>query len=111
MVGMTDFHDDDDYRSRPRARPDPPRSANRQARDSQKRDSQADRGRAPDDELDDWPDEDSDLPDEEQDDLPRRAKQGSSRGETRRDTLMNQRLRVARGEEPDSDFFEDDFDE
>ncbi|HEX9440215.1 MAG TPA: DUF4230 domain-containing protein [Roseiflexaceae bacterium] len=108
---MTDFHDDDDYRSRPRARPDPPRSANRQARDSQKRDSQADRGRAPDDELDDWPDEDSDLPDEEQDDLPRRAKQGSSRGETRRDTLMNQRLRVARGEEPDSDFFEDDFDE
>src|SRR4051812_35910451 len=64
-AGMTDFHDDDDYRSRPRARPDPPRSANRQARDSQKRDSQADRGRTPDDELEDWPDEDSDLPDEE----------------------------------------------
>ena len=90
-----DFHDDDDYRSRHARGPIRPVPPNRQARDSQ-----ADRGRAPDD-------EDSDRPDEEQDDPPRRAKQGSSRGET----LMNQRLRVARGEEPDSDFFEDDFDE
>jgi hypothetical protein len=88
---MTDFDDqDDDYRERRRARPEPPQAAGRRLRDPR-----ADPRPAPGNETEEL------HPDEYP---PRRPP---------RDTLMQRRLRVARGEDADVgyDDDQDDFDD
>jgi Protein of unknown function (DUF4230) len=112
---MTDFDDqDNDYRARRRGRPEPPRAAGRQFRDpragTRPAHDEADERRRPardpraDDQL--WEDdEDADL---EPDDTS--APRGPGRTNPRRDSLMQRRLRVARGEETDV-AYEDDQDD
>jgi Protein of unknown function (DUF4230) len=98
---MTDFDDQDtDYRARRRRRAEPPRAEARPA---------------PDDEDEEWhPDDKSPHGDEPWDDdadvapddppAPRRP----SRADPRRDSLMQRRLRVARGEVPETAYDDDD---
>src|SRR5262245_944455 len=121
---MTDFEDqDNDYRERRRARPEPPRPAGgglhdpradpRPASDGETQklhpDEYAPRRPArdpyPEDEL--WEDENADT---ELDQTP--APRRSGRTDMRRDTLMQRRLRVARGEDADVGYDDqDDFDD
>ena len=116
---MTDFDDqDNDYRERRRARPEPPRPAGRGLHDPRADPRPASSGETeklhpdeyaprrpardsyPEDEL--WEDEDADL-EVDQAPVPRR----SGRTDMRRDTLMQRRLRMARGEESDVGFDDD----
>jgi hypothetical protein len=122
---MSHFDDQDNaYRGRRRGRPEPPRAAGRRLRDPR-----AEARPAPGDEAEEWhPDEDAPrrpargpYPDDEQwdredagtesDDTPTPRRPG--RADSRRDTLMQRRLRVARGEDPDVgyDDDQDDFDD
>jgi hypothetical protein len=84
---MTYFDDeDDDYRARRRSRPEPPRSAQRPYRASQI-------GPRRDAEDDDW----------EEEETPRRP----TPEEGGRDARLRQRLRAARGDEPEAEFYDD----
>jgi hypothetical protein len=114
---MTDFDDqDNDYRARRRTRPEPPRAGGRQLRDPRAL------PRSAPDEVDEWFSDEEPEPrtsarddkpwgdeeaDREPDDAPIRR---PGWDEPRRDSLMQRRLRVARGEEPDI-AYEDDPDD
>jgi hypothetical protein len=85
---MTYFDDEDDeYRARRRSRPEPPRSANRSYRESQP-------GARRDPEEEDW----------DADDVEARR---PLRDENRRDSLRSRRLRAARGDDADDEFYDD----
>jgi hypothetical protein len=101
---MTNY-DDDNYRSRRRPRPEPPRSAARQSRGPQDESvPPADDPGLPFDQLANRRDEGDEDQDWRDDDAPRRR---SDREEERRDTLMRRRLRHARGEEPEPEFYDE----